>query len=274
MTGALDPVRLRAALVTAGSPWVDVEHHATIGSTNARAAQVAQPWRVVTADHQSQGRGRLARRWEAPPGASVAVSALVPLPEAGSGWVPLLAGLAVVEAVEAVTGLAAHLKWPNDVLLPADGSRKVCGILCEVLPSPPNEPSRPLVVVGAGLNLGQRRDQLPVPTATSLALAGAGDVDRTALVAAYLIRLAGLLQEPGTTTQASYRRRCATVGQHVALSLPEGDSLSGRAVAVDDDGRLVVDGPRGRRAWAAGDVVHARLPVAGSGPGPGPAGLA
>ncbi len=274
MTGALDPVRLRAAVVTPGNRWLGVEHHTTIGSTNARAAQVAQPWWVVTADHQSQGRGRLARRWEAPPGASVAVSATVPLPRTGMGWTPLLAGLAVVDAVEATTGLSAQLKWPNDVLLPADRSRKVCGILCEVLPSPQNDPTTQLVVVGAGLNIGQERGQLPVPTGTSLALAGAGDVDRTALVAAYLHRLAELLDEAGADTRAGYRRRCLTIGQDVALSLPDGETLEGRAVAVDDEGRLVVDGPRGRRAWAAGDVIHARMPAAGSGPTSGATDLA
>ena len=264
MTGALDPLRLRAAVIAPGSRWSGVEHHATIDSTNARAAQVAQPWWVVTADHQSQGRGRLARRWEAPPGTSVAVSALVPLPAAGPGWVPLIAGLAVVEAVEAATGLAAQLKWPNDVLVPADGSRKVCGILCEVLPTPPHGPDRALVVVGTGLNIGQRRDELPVPTATSLALAGAGDVDRTALVATYLAGLAELLDAPRRDTQAAYRRRCVTLGQDVALSLPDGRTRTGRAVAVDDEGRLVVEDPHGRQAWAAGDVVHAQLPPAGS----------
>ena len=266
MTGALDPVRLRAAVVRTGSPWVDVEHHPTIGSTNARAAQVAQPWRVVTADHQSQGRGRLARRWEAPPGTSVAVSAVVPPPRTGLGWTPLLAGLAVVDAVEATTGLRAQLKWPNDVLLPADGWRKVCGILCEVVPDAQRDPTRQPVVVGTGLNIGQDRDQLPVATATSLALAGAVDVDRTALVAAYLRRLAELLDEDAAVTQGAYRLRCVTIGQDVTLHLPDGETRSGRAVAVDEHGRLVVDGPRGRLAWAAGDVVHARLPSAGSGP--------
>ena len=226
---------------------------------------MGEPWAVVTADHQSQGRGRLARRWEAPPGTSVAVSALVPLPEVGQGWTPLIAGLAVAEAVEATTGLATQLKWPNDVLLPADASRKVCGILCEVVPGTQADLTRHLVVVGTGLNVSQRRDELPVTTATSLVLAGAGEVDRTTLVAAYLTRLATLLRASRATTQASYRRRCATIGQDVTLSLP-GETRTGRAVAVDDDGRLVVDGPGGRLAWAAGDVVHTRPAASGSGP--------
>ena len=99
VAGSLDVEVLRAALLTSDSPWQDLEHHATISSTNARAAMVGEPWRVVVADHQSEGRGRLARSWEAPPGTSVAVSATVPLPPEGAGWLPLLAGLSVAEAI-------------------------------------------------------------------------------------------------------------------------------------------------------------------------------
>ncbi len=267
MAAALDPDALRATLVTPGSPWLDVEHHASIGSTNARAAALDGPWHVVVADHQSQGRGRLARRWEAPPGSSVAVSATVPVPAAGAGWLPLTAGLAVVEAVESVTGLGAELKWPNDVLLPADGSRKVCGILCELVA--PDGARAGFVVVGTGVNLSQTRDQLPVPTATSLALAGAADADRTALVAAYLEALARLVREPVDRVREAYRTRCSTLGRLVTLSLPDGTTVTGDAVAVDDDGRLVVDGPDGRISWAAGDVVHARMPQAVPSPSPG-----
>jgi len=131
----------------------------------------------------------------------------------------------------------------------------VCGILCEVVSGP-----RPgtLVVVGAGINVSQSRDELPVTTATSLVLSGAGDVDRTAVVAAYLTRLAALHREQPSDLRAAYRQRCVTIGKAVALSLPDGRTRVGHAVAVDDEGRLVVDGPDGRQAWAAGDVVHSR----------------
>ena len=245
-------------MITPDSPWRDVEHHATIGSTNARAAVVGQPWRVVVADHQSEGRGRLARSWEAPPGTSVAISATVPVPAGAPGWLPLLAGLAVAEAVTAETGLAADLKWPNDVLLPGDDDRKVCGVLCEVVTGPGD----PLVVVGAGVNVDQTREQLPVDTATSLTLAGASDVDRSRLVAAYLAGLArwyaALAGPDPYRIRAAYRERCTTVGRPVTVSRPDGPTCVGTAVAVDDDGRLVVDGAEGRQAWPAGDVTHVR----------------
>lgn len=258
MAGSLDREVLYAALVTPGSPWRDVEHHATIGSTNARAAWLAAPWRVVVADHQSEGRGRLARTWEAPPGTSVAVSATVPVPDQGQSWLPLLAGVAVAEAVTEVAGVQADLKWPNDVLLPTDGDRKVCGILCEVVQAPAGG----CVVIGAGINVDQDRGQLPVDSATSLALGGAPDVDRNRLVAAYLSAVARwyavLTGGDPAGLRDAYRRRCSTIGRSVTLSRPDGPDLLGTAVAVDDDGRLVVEAADGRHSWAAGDVTHVR----------------
>lgn len=263
MAKTVEEAALRAALVTSGSPWRTVEHHETIESTNARAAELARlgrSWAVVVADHQSAGRGRLARSWQAPPGTSVAVSATVPLPAANGGWVPLLTGLAVADAVEEVAGVSARLKWPNDVLLPSDGDRKVCGILCEA--------TRSLVVVGAGVNLTQARDELPVDTATSLALVGA-EVDPTTLVAAYLralgARLAPLLDpDPDAAAAAvaeasrAYRARCATVGRRVRLHRSGPADVVGTAVDVDAEGRLVIEQEGKRTAWAAGDIVHVR----------------
>ncbi len=258
MPGSLDGQTLRAALVTIGSPWRDVEHHASIGSTNARAALLGTRWRVVAADHQSAGRGRLARTWLAPSGTSVAVSATMPIPAEGQGWLPLVAGLAVADAVTAVTGLAANLKWPNDVLLPADGDRKVCGVLCEVVTGT----TEPFVVVGAGINVDQTRDELPVATATSLSLAGADEPDRDRLVVAYLSALAGgyaaLTGGGAGRLRDAYRARCTTLGRTVTLTRPDGPDVHGTAVAVDDDGRLVIDTADGRHAWAAGDVTHVR----------------
>jgi BirA family transcriptional regulator, biotin operon repressor / biotin---[acetyl-CoA-carboxylase] ligase len=258
VAGSVDREVLYAALVTSGSPWQDVEHHATIGSTNARAALLGAPWYVVVADHQSEGRGRLARTWEAPPRTSVAVSATLPVPFRGLGWMPLLAGLSVSEAVSSITGLDTELKWPNDVLLTDDAHRKVCGVLCEVVTGAGDG----CVVVGAGINVDQGREQLPVDSATSLRLAGAGEVDRNRLVLAYLSALthwyASLTRADEAGLHDAYRRRCGTVGQEVVLSRPDGADVLGTAVAVDDDGRLVIDAADGRCAWAAGDVTHLR----------------
>lgn len=262
MPQLIDPDRLRGALVTSRAPWTEVEHHASLDSTNARGARLGRPWLVVTADHQSAGRGRLRRSWESPVGSSLLISATVPLPPSGAGWVPLLTGLAVLRAVEANAGIAAVLKWPNDVLLPGDGFGKVAGILCEVV----GAPSGALVVIGVGLNVTQTRAELPVPTATSLLLAGATALDGTALSASFLDHLAGLYAglvagaAEVAAARAAYRDHCATIGQEVRLSRAEAADVLGRAVAVDDDGRLVIERAGERSAWAAGDVVHVRPP--------------
>jgi len=117
----------------------------------------------VVADFQSAGRGRLAREWQAPPAASIAVSAVVPMPEdraADWGWLPLLTGMAMRAALADVASVPGRLKWPNDVLVQevaggpvsAEGLRwlKISGVLCETVPGG-------LVVLGAGANIDQER---------------------------------------------------------------------------------------------------------------------
>jgi BirA family biotin operon repressor/biotin-[acetyl-CoA-carboxylase] ligase len=256
MREPLDSEALHEALVTSGSPWTAVDVHPTLGSTNAEAARLAEPWRVVVTDHQQAGRGRLGRTWETPARTSVTLSVLVPAPDDGRGWMPLLTGLAVMRAIRDVTGLDAGLKWPNDVLLPADDERKVCGVLCELQPGG--------IVVGLGVNVDQERAELPVDTATSLRLAGAPDVDRGDLVVAVLGHLATLhrdLLQGGaarTAAQSAYRDACLTLGRQVDLHDGGGAVRRVRAAGIDDEGRLVVTDGGPEYAVAAGDVVHVR----------------
>ena len=256
MRETLDSEALREALVTPGSPWQSLDVHPELGSTNAEAAQAGRLWHVVVADHQQAGRGRLGRTWEAPLGASVAVSAVLPPPPNHGGWVPLLTGLAVSRALSEVAGVQAGLKWPNDVLVAEDGWRKVCGVLCELRPVG--------VVVGIGINVDQRREELPVDTATSLRLCGVPGVRREQLIPAVLDHLVRLHTDLMTgcvaldRARAAYRAACRTVGMLVDVQLGSGAAHRVVAVAVDDDGRLVVRGPDGEYAVAAGDVVHVR----------------
>ncbi|HEY7720009.1 MAG TPA: biotin--[acetyl-CoA-carboxylase] ligase [Pedococcus sp.] len=246
---------LHEALVTSDSPWQDVDVRAEVGSTNAEVARAGRPWHVVVADHQSAGRGRLGRTWEDTPRTSIAVSALLPAPDSGVGWMPLVTGLAVSRAVAEVAGVDAAVKWPNDVLVAEDDWRKVCGVLCEVHPAG--------VVVGFGVNVDQTREELPVDTATSLRLCGAEEVRREDLVVACLRHLAALhadLVAGGARREgvrAAYRAACRTLG--LLVDVTAGDRTSRvRAVGVDDEGRLVVRGESGEYAVAAGDVVHVR----------------
>ncbi len=152
---------------------------------------------ALVAEHQTAGKGRAGRSWETPARAGLTVSVLLrpQVPAEALGWLPLLAGLAVVRTVSD-DGVTAAVKWPNDVLLPAVDTiaglglyRKVAGILAQVVPEAQGTsgPEAPAVVLGIGLNVSQSAEELPEPTATSLALAGYPRPDRTDV----LVRLLG-----------------------------------------------------------------------------------
>ena len=204
------------------------------------------------------GRGRLGREWVVTRRSSLAVSLLLePTAEASRWtWLPLLTGVAVARAVQRVSGLHARLKWPNDVLLeePSGEWAKVGGILLERV----EHEGRAAAVVGIGLNVHQSREELPVPTATSLALAGGG-TDRTALLEALLEELDAAYDAwlAGQDPRAAYLELCTTPGRDVRVTVP-GGTLEGEAVDVDDQGRLVVRTAAGEEHLGAGDVVHVR----------------
>jgi BirA family biotin operon repressor/biotin-[acetyl-CoA-carboxylase] ligase len=248
MYGDLDRPPLRAAsLRRALEPdgW-RVEVLDSTRSTNAVVAERARAGEphglVVAAEEQTQGRGRLDRSWVSPPRAGLTLSVLIrpDLPPERLGWLPLLGGLAVAQALRRQAEVDAVLKWPNDVLV---GDRKVCGLLAEAVDG--------AVVLGIGLNVTTRREELPVPEATSLALEGAVVTDRDTLLRAVLRTLADVL---GDRSYPSYRELCSTLGREVRVLLPGGATVEGTAEAVDDEGRLVVGGT----PYAAGDVVHLR----------------
>lgn len=241
-----------------GGLWQQIETTAETGSTNAvlgaRARAGGTSGQVLVSDYQSQGRGRFTRVWEAPPGKSVAISVLL-RPAAVEPrrwlWLPLVAGLAVADGLRAATGVDARLKWPNDVLI---AGRKVCGILAERVEGTP-----PAVVIGMGINTLLSQDELPVPTATSLALAGAevvpGEVVREVLRA---LERWYLTWAAGDDLREAYGARCDTVGRPVRVVISDTESVEGEATGVDADGRLLVRAGDQVRAFSAGDVWHLR----------------
>lgn len=261
----LDAEVLRSALVGPGTWWREVQVSASTSSTNTELARLARDGApegtLVTTDHQSAGRGRLDRGWQSPRAAGIAVSVLVrptAVPAARWPWLPLLTGMAVLESLRATAGVESVLKWPNDVLV---GGRKVAGILLERVESA----TGPAAVIGVGLNVSMREDELPVPGATSLLLAGAHTTDRSVLVRSYARTFEPLYRawaaadgDPAVGIQAAYARRCSTVGQTVRVTLPGGRMLEGDAVAVDASGRLVVETVDGSRSLSAGDITHVR----------------
>lgn len=257
MPDPIDVQRLTAHL-TPEAGWGEIVHLAEVGSTNTEASRRAVLWSPVLADHQKAGRGRLERVWEDRPGAALAMSVVVPH-LSPPGWLPLAAGLAVRSALQD-EGVAAHLKWPNDVLLPGDGDRKVCGILCQSVPGVG-------AVVGIGINVAQERADLPVETATSLRLVGA-EVSRTDLAAAVLTHLRGwhtAFAKGGPAAESArhaYEEVCSTLGRRVVVHRPDGSREEVETTGIDVDGSLRVSGPDGSATVAAGDVQHIRLPGA------------
>ncbi len=231
---------------------------AEAASTNAlvadRAREGAAEGLVVVAEHQTAGRGRLDRSWVTPARSALTFSVLLrpTVPSANWPWLPLLTGHAVASALRSV-GVEAELKWPNDMLI---GGRKVAGILTERVETADG----PAVVAGVGLNVGMTAQELPVETATSLAVEGA-DADRTELLVTLLQRLCeeyDAFQEGGPgPLRSAYTEQCVTIGLRVQVDLPTGESWSGLAVGIDAGGRLLVDGPSGVVPVSAGDVVHA-----------------
>lgn len=194
--------------------------------------------------------------WESPAGSGIAVSVLLRPDEISAArwvWLPLLVGLAVDATVREL-GVDCGLKWPNDVLV---DDRKLAGILLERVETPLG----PAAIIGVGLNVTLREDERPVDTATSLLLEGATETDRTIVLRALLRNLEALYRawkesggNPAAGIRDSYERRCVTIGTRVRVALPNGDSLEGEATAIDELGRLVVDG----QAISAGDITHVR----------------
>jgi BirA family biotin operon repressor/biotin-[acetyl-CoA-carboxylase] ligase len=250
---------------------------------------------VLVTDHQQAGRGRAGRTWTTPQGAALTFSVLLRpgVRLERFGWVPLLAGVAVVRAL-ADLGVTASVKWPNDVLVSApDGTalagwgvqRKVAGVLSELVTTP----TGPGVVVGIGVNVSQTADELPVPSATSLRLVGegqagrtagdelaAGDVDRTSLLASlmsHLVHLDDAWRAGDAAVTALCVAACGTIGAAVQVELPGGGHVEGVASGLSAEGALELVDVEGRTVTVlAGDVHHLRpAPGAPEGHGAGSA---
>jgi len=190
---------------------------------------------VLRADHQTAGRGRLDRRWDAPPGSNLLASLLFREVPADPGELMRRVALAAVGAAQTVSEADVDLKWPNDLLV---GDRKLAGLLAQ-------RADDGSIVVGIGLNVGWAPD--------GAAKLGDG-ADPAQVLAALLAAYGGL----PTDVDALYRENLATIGQRVRVELPDGE-LIGAAVDVESDGRLVViDDCALSHRLSIGDVVHLR----------------
>jgi BirA family biotin operon repressor/biotin-[acetyl-CoA-carboxylase] ligase len=230
---------------------------------------------VLTAEYQSAARGRLDRRWESPPLSSLSVSLVLrpanadgrPLPTHTYSWLSLLGALALRETLLETAGIPAELKWPNDILV---RGRKIAGILAQL--GPMGDGAVPPVILGTGLNVTLTEKELPVPTATSVALEQPLTTDRTLLLKSYLAHFAvlyrGFCNADGDPTAGlaggpSLHKRLesvmVTLGKQVKAQLPGDHEIIGHATRLDDYGSLlVVDKDSREHVVTAGDVVHLR----------------
>lgn len=247
------------------------------GSTNRDlvddALNGAGPGAVLIARHQTAGRGRQGRTWFDRPDSSLLMSWSVDIEASVAPLLSLVAGTAVCRAVEQFhDSAAAALKWPNDVLVPEHGGRKLVGILSEVASLPTRSDSttgRPMlrVVVGMGMNLDLALDDAPddvAARAVDLRTIVGHPIDRATLVDILLDHCDAAVDEliaSPASALADYRTRCLTIGQRVRFETASGE-LSGEALSVDDDGALVLQCDDGtRRHLTAGDAHHVPPPT-------------
>lgn len=298
---ALDESLLRTRLVDSGL-YSTVERVDSVSSTNQMLLEAAaaegfdQQWphgSVLTAEEQTAGRGRLGRAWSSAPGATLSTSLVLhpSLPADQRHWLILAAGLALVSTLRE-RGIAASLKWPNDVLI---GGQKIAGLLGVV---PPQRPQ--LLILGCGINVLQQPEELPTDRATSVLAeydragrtapqAGTAEAEslRTILLTDWLTTFAYLLRQVQgegdiDPIRADIIAAISTIGQQVRIELPDRTGARGEASGVDDDGALEVrvthrrattlDAEAGggdeelwspvptpvTESFTAGDVVHLR----------------
>lgn len=212
-----------------GSPHL---HLKSVDSTNDRARALAisgaPHGTLVSADHQSQGRGRQGRDWIAPPGSSVLISLLLRDPPP---LLPLIAAVAVAE----ICGPAARIKWPNDILLASDGraDAKVAGILCEA------RPQEAWAIVGVGLNAALDLSQLPSELRARSATLGLRSEQRAALIDQLIDSLQAKLALSSDEIVALWTERDALLGERIGW-VAGGSQKSGTATGIGSGGSLLV----------------------------------
>jgi BirA family biotin operon repressor/biotin-[acetyl-CoA-carboxylase] ligase len=251
---SLDLERIRALLVEGEIRW-SLHYEPSCSSTQdlARTAAMAgadQGWTVIT-DLQLEGRGRHSRQWLAPDGTALLFSTILQPPVDVLPLLPLLAALSVAGGIEVATGVVAHLKWPNDVLV---NDHKLAGILLE-------HPGGAAVILGVGVNVNQLAADLPAGATSLLALTGRS-LDRESLLAAILNDLANAYdradREGVDWIVPGWRSRSSMLGKRVAFQR-DGATIRGIAEDLGVDGALLVRlGDGSRVSVIAGEVERLR----------------
>jgi BirA family biotin operon repressor/biotin-[acetyl-CoA-carboxylase] ligase len=248
--------RVRKALQQRGQLWsAPIEHFETLPSTNdwlkQRARQGFPDWSVVLADQQTAGRGRQGHSWLSPPG-NLCLSVL--LPPSGEPVLTLAAGVAIVEAVR-VFGVAAELKWPNDVLV---GGRKLAGLLAESVSGGAELEG---VVLGVGVNVRLDPASLPPEIAsetTSIRRETGRDADPLALAAEVLARLSvwyhALARDGAAAILDAWRARSVPWWGKPVEVVSGSERVRGVVRDVDARGALLVETETGLTTILSGEA--------------------
>lgn len=266
MTEAAEEELHRLLLAAQGRPWpAPLRRFDSIVSTSdhlkEQARAGAPEWTAVLADRQEAGRGRQGHDWVSPPG-NLFLSVLVrPAPDVRASLLPLLAGVAVAEALEERTGLSVRLKWPNDVLV---GDRKIGGILVE---GSTGTAGLEWAVVGIGVNVTLRPEDLSGglrERATSVVREAGHAVGIAPLAAAILGRLAlwypARLRGDGSGVRDAWLRRSLPWWNRPVEARSGNTVVTGVARGLDEWGGLVVEQEGGALlALRCGDVREVRV---------------
>jgi BirA family biotin operon repressor/biotin-[acetyl-CoA-carboxylase] ligase len=220
-------------------------------STQSELAANFSPGKVLVAEYQSSGRGRLDRKFEVPPrnGLTFSIALTSDFWRANQTWIPLVTGSVVAQAINKYAKRnLVKVKWPNDLII---GDLKLGGILSE---------SREAgFIVGIGINIFQSSAELPIENATSLSMYL--EVNREALLIEILSQL-GVIFSGSDSISAKdfsdlkneYRNLCETLGKHVSVTLPGSENLEDLAIAISEDGSLLLK----TREIRVADIVHLR----------------
>ncbi len=256
-----------------------IHYFASVGSTNDEAKRLAAAGApegtLVFAGEQTAGRGRLGRRWNAPPNLCLLMSLVFrpSLPPAQAARLTMLCSIAIVEAIQSETGLHVGIKWPNDLVVAGHPSshrrsrapfsqgpdaahhRKLAGILTETIVAGTELAA---VIVGMGINVNVDPAALgPVMTPATSLLAELGrPVDRVSLLLATLGQIESRYgQVASGQIHNDWRQRLVTLGHQVTVTV-SGEQLSGVAEDVNPDGALSVRDLAGNlHLISAGDVA-------------------
>jgi BirA family biotin operon repressor/biotin-[acetyl-CoA-carboxylase] ligase len=235
---------------------VTTETKSTNEDALGRAQEGAGAWQVFATELQSQGKGRRGRVWQSPFAQNLMFS-LGRKTHVSTEMLysaSLIAGVAVVDALNLHSDIQFRLKWPNDIYV--DG-KKLGGILCEMQGNPLDEP---LLVIGVGINVNAHPDNLDYP-ACSLKSLGVKNSDRTVLLASLVEQLVLMFSQDGPeyVAEVLVRWQDFDILKDRAVTIVQGPNVShGVARGIDIKGQLVVEDESGRKKSLNGGEVSVK----------------